>query len=389
MITNSGYSIDQTAKCSVFHKSSRNAALTTLVQNFPQEALTVFSDRARKDFRDGSKALIVTNIDKTALRDVLDWIMQCVAEEKAVFFQTVSSSHSLLACFLRDIHQTLADVSMPQYEEGTPKIFTKYALAIEAATYLGIPARDFSEGLLKRLVSIARKNLMCWDEFEHFLDRYDDINIAHGVPETLFDRPVEGDPVATKLRQVAAYSVFFGWWRGVLNEDDTPDDMCFLDILRKQHPDLDTKLHEIAEQNEKDVRERWEKKRLEREGGGAGFDNADGGVFTGGGEGWDTADTGAVSATGGWDTDNAGAAVAGNWDTADAGAAASGWESAAAASGDSDKENAAPSGASSSWDTPAAGASVTSWEEEGEKEGKEDWADEMNEVAAPSSGPAW
>jgi hypothetical protein len=259
-----------------------------------------------------------------------------------------------------------------QYDDNTPNLFTKYALAIEAATYLGIPARDFSEGLFKRLIGIARKKLMTWSEVEYFLNRYDAESPAPEVPDAVFEVPDEGDDVGTKLREIAAYSVFYGWWRGELDEVKTPDDMMFLHNYRKEQPEFDAKLHQIAEQNEKEIRDKWEKKRLEREGGGA----------SGGGEGWDTGDAGTGGGGGGsgWDNDNTTTAT-GGWDTGDAGDNT--------ASGDWDKENAAPSGASSNWDNPTSATSATSWEAGGETESKEDWADEMNEAAAPSSGPAW
>jgi hypothetical protein len=61
-----------------------------LVQKYPKEALSVFSDRARKAFQKGDKALQISNVDKKAFCEILDWIMTCISDKKAVFFQTVS-----------------------------------------------------------------------------------------------------------------------------------------------------------------------------------------------------------------------------------------------------------------------------------------------------------
>jgi hypothetical protein len=224
---------------------------------------------------------------------------------------------------------------------------------------------------------------MSWEEVEYFLNRYDVESPAPDVPDSVFEVPDEGDDVGTRLREIAAYSVFHGWWRGDLDEEKTPDDMRFLHNYRKEQPEFDAKLHQIAEQNEKEVRDKWEKKRLEREGGGANND----------GEARDTGDASGGGAGSEWDNEKTPAA-AGGWDTGDAGAntASGDWDSApgeASTGGDWDKENAAPSGASSNWDNPTSATSATSWEAGGETEGKEDWADEMNEAVGPSSGPAW
>ena len=52
----------------------------------------VFSDRARRDLQDGSRVFTVTGGNQQAIKDVLDWIVQCKEEGKAAMFQTVSTS---------------------------------------------------------------------------------------------------------------------------------------------------------------------------------------------------------------------------------------------------------------------------------------------------------
>ena len=52
----------------------------------------VFSDRARRDLRDeGSRVFTITGGDKQAIKDVMEWIVQCKDEGKAAMFRTVST----------------------------------------------------------------------------------------------------------------------------------------------------------------------------------------------------------------------------------------------------------------------------------------------------------
>jgi hypothetical protein len=219
----------------------------------------------------------------------------------------------------------------------------------------------------KKMIGIARKKLMPWEEVEHFYDMYEH----------------------NGLREVAAASVFFGWWRGELDEDETPDDMCFLSVLREQLPELDQDLHMWAEKNEADVRARWAKKDDEKRGGGD-FDNAGVGESGGIGAGWDEPDQGTTGVSGGWDDTPAAAPVGVcGWDSAPAASSgdAGEWKSAPAAAPVDDlsvgKENAAPSGGSSGWATPAPTASGSGGDESASGA---DWADEVNEA---QNAPAW
>ena len=197
---------------------------------------------------------------------------------------------------------------------------------------------------------------MSWEEVEYFYDKYED----------------------NGLREVAAACVFFAWWRGDLDEDKTPDDMCFLSVLREQLPQLDEDLHEWAEKNEKEVRAKWARKDEEKRngGGGGGFGDDSGSAEADGGgvgAGWNQDDnTATAGATGGWD----------------AGGGDNDWGTAAAPSTNNwEKENAAPSGGSSSWNTPAPTPSGggSNWDDTDAR--GNDWAEEVNEAAQPA--PAW
>ena len=234
---------------------------------------------------------------------------------------------------------------MLQYDDDLPDLFSRYARAIEVASYLGVPARDFSEGLTKRLVGIARKKSMSWEEVEEFYRKYED----------------------NGLREVAAAAVFYAWWRGDLDEDTTPDQMCFLSNLRKWLPLLDEDLHEWAKKNEENIRAKWAQKEEEKknaaDAGDSGFGGESGGGF---------GDEATTAATGDWN--NSAPAVSGDWDN-----------SVPAGGNEWDKENVAPSGGTSDWNTPAPTAGGTS-SDDNDASGN-DWADEVNQAAQPVS--AW
>ena len=207
-----------------------------------------------------------------------------------------------------------------QLDDSLPQLFKSYANIIVTATYLGIPARDLGEGLLKRMHGIARKKLMSWDEVEWF-----------------YHSPTL-DTCNVSLREVAAASVFWGWWTAKLDEEETPEDMMFLDVLRQEIPKLDRDLHDWCERNEQEVRKKWDEKKKAKEAEASG--NTGDFSSGGGGGGWGDA---APATTGGGDWDNAAApaTTGGNdWDSsAPATAAVGGWD------------NAAPNvGASGGWD---------------------------------------
>jgi hypothetical protein len=90
LITNVYDSIKQKDQVPIFYKASGKSSNEMLVQKFSKEALSVFSDRARKAFQKGEKSLTISNVDKKSFCEILAWIMMCISETKAVFFQTVS-----------------------------------------------------------------------------------------------------------------------------------------------------------------------------------------------------------------------------------------------------------------------------------------------------------
>jgi hypothetical protein len=183
-----------------------------------------------------------------------------------------------------------------------------------SATYLGIPARDLGDGLLKRMLGIARKVLMSWEEVEWFYTT-STLNACNDA-----------------LREVAAASVFWAWWSGRLDEQENPEDMMTLDVLRRDIPKLDQDLHDWCERNEQEVRKKWDDKKKAKEaernglaatdGGGGGWDNSNNnntadGTGAHGGGGWDTAPTTGVGAGSTWDTGNTSAPTnggGGGWD---------------------------------------------------------------------------
>ena len=215
------------------------------------------------------------------------------------------------------------------------------------------------------MTAIARKTRMSWDLVEDFYDKHADD---------------EG------LRRVASAGVFYAWWRGELDEVDTPDEMCFLSVLREENEDLDKDLHYWAEKNEEDVKARWAKKDEEKRAAAS----SDGGF---GDSGFGGADNNGGFGGGGFEGAGFGGGVQGDWDKggADAGGGGNEWDAAPAASGGNDweKENVAPSaGGSSGWDTPALTRSGTTLDdvESGESQ-SDNWADEVNDAQKPA--PAW
>jgi len=112
---------------------------------------------------------------------------------------------------------------------------------------MGIPAHDFANGLHNRMLAAARKVLMSWGEVEFFY--YNNNHVDSG------------------LRDVAAASIFWAWWTGKLDENETPQQMMFLDRLRKANPALDKDLHDLCAKNEADLRKKWAEANAKRDNG--------------------------------------------------------------------------------------------------------------------------
>lgn len=292
---------------SIFYKPVKSAPSQLVDGKFPRDAAMIFCDRIRHDLMDyNSKSFTITGGDLTAHKETLAWIKECIAEQSIVKFKDVSLP-------LQDSpsgETTMANHSM-QFDDNKPDLFKSYANIIVTATYLGIPARDLGDGLLKRMQTIARKVLMSWDEVEWF-----------------YNSPTL-DACSVALREVAAASVFWGWWTAKLDEHETPEEMMILDIMRQEIPKLDRDLHDWCERNEQEVRRKWEEKKKAKEaeaagntgdfssGGGGGWDNTASATSGEVGGGWE--DTAAPATSGGGDWDNSAPATAtvGGWDNAE------------------------------------------------------------------------
>jgi hypothetical protein len=170
-----------------------------------------------------------------------------------------------------------------------PGFMTLYAKIIVMSYRLGIPPRDLSDFILKRMAPIARKNFMSWDEVEWFYG-CDDFNKL----------PEEKQP---EVRKIAAVSIFQSWWdkEGVLGQDseEAGNELEYLSFLRKDFPDLDADLHAIFEAEKARVEGRWAEKKAARQKNGEGFGATDGAGDNTAGSGWGN-DGGNATAGPGW-----------------------------------------------------------------------------------------
>jgi hypothetical protein len=153
----------------------------------------------------------------------------------------------------------LTSISCQLPEE--PGFMTLYAKIIVTSYRLGIPPRELSDFILKRMAPIARKNFMSWDEVEWF----------YGCDD--FDKlPEEKQP---EVRKIAAVSIFQSWWdkEGVLGQDteEAGNELEYLSFLRKDLPDLDADLHAIFEAEKARVEGKWAEKKAARQNNGDGF----------------------------------------------------------------------------------------------------------------------
>ncbi|KIW65432.1 hypothetical protein PV04_07693 [Phialophora macrospora] len=263
--------IDATPTISIFYKPDKRAPVTLLDSKFPRDAAMIFCDRIRRDIMDNSsKSFTIVGGDLNGHKLVLAWINQCVEEQSIVKFKDL--------------------------DESTPGFFTTYANIILSGYYLGIPARDLSDHVLKRMTAIARKQLMTWDEVDWFYET--------AFPSTL---PQEKE---SALRGVAAASIFYGWWAAKLDSEETPEEMCILDVMRQKNKQLDDDLHAWCERNEKDVRRKWEEKSNAKKYGAQGSNGG------GDGGGWDQSAGTTEGNTGGWDNADADNGASGGWDVA-------------------------------------------------------------------------
>ncbi|OAP63361.1 hypothetical protein AYL99_02588 [Fonsecaea erecta] len=259
---------------SLFFKPTKASPLVRLDGKFSRDAAMIFCDRIRHDLMDNnSKSFTVVGGNLNGLKAVLAWIKQCVDEQSIVKFKDL--------------------------DEKVPELFTTYANIIISAYYLGIPPRDLSDHIVKRMAAIARHRLMSWEEVEWFY-----------TTPLLATLPDEKEKA---VREVASASVFWAWWNGRLDEKETPFEMMTLSVLRQENKKLDQDLHDWCERNEAEVRKKWEEKdRLKKSGGRANGhcgknghtvdSSSGGGSASGSGSGWDEPTTVTSAGTNGWDT---------------------------------------------------------------------------------------
>ncbi|KAJ9615071.1 hypothetical protein H2200_001145 [Cladophialophora chaetospira] len=305
--------INPTPTISIFYKADSRSPLTLVDGKFSRDAAMVFCNRIRDEFFEGDgpkpKSFTIVGGDLTAHKEVLAWIKQSVEEQSVIKFKEVSSPTP---------SPQQINLTITFQLDQDPGFFTAYANIVLTGYQLGIPARELSDPLLKRMGGIAKKKLMTWDEVEWFY-------------QTTFPLSLPDDKV-DPLREVAATSIFWAWWNATLDSEETPEEMCIVDELRQENPQLDDDLHAWCERNEAEVRRKWEEKDKAKkyggqastgDGAGAGWDQP---VDTSGGGGWDQPATDAATgewdnpaAANGWDAPHAkGAAVGGKtWDTAD------------------------------------------------------------------------
>ncbi|EXJ56902.1 hypothetical protein A1O7_07246 [Cladophialophora yegresii CBS 114405] len=265
--------INATPTISIFYKPDKRSPVTLLDGKFPRDAAMIFCDRIRHDIIDnGSKSFTIVGGDLNGHKLVLAWINQCIEEQSIVKFKDL--------------------------DESTPGFFITYAKVILSSHYIGIPARDLSDHLLKRMTAIARKQLITWDE-------------VHWFYETAFPSTMPQEKEAA-FRGVAAASIFWGWWSAKLDSDETPEEMRVLDVMRLENKQLDDDLHAWCERNEVDVRRKWGEKSKAKKYGAQTANDGDNGA----GAGWDQPAATAEGNNGGWDNAVAEDGASAGWDVA-------------------------------------------------------------------------
>lgn len=181
--------------------------------------------------------------------------------------------------------------------------------------------------MIKRMLNThARKTLMSWDEVEYFL---------YSPKLAICNQDI---------RDVAAASVFWGWWNAKLTDDETPDDMDYLCELREHDAKFDQDLKDWCARNEEDVRRKWAEKKAkknEEQGQHDGHDQYQQGNENASlGDGWNTISANPHTVGNGWSTDQANhhdQGSAGGWDQLGGGpgvSAGNAWAGKAANVGD-------------------------------------------------------
>ncbi|KPI42063.1 uncharacterized protein AB675_5631 [Cyphellophora attinorum] len=322
----------------IFHRNPATGALDLIVQKFPREALVLFSDLFRADIIRGEKLIeLPKHCDEKAIKEILEWIRRCIENKEIVEFDT--------------------------YDEDDPETLARYIKIIRAAESIEVPARDFQEKIIKRMRKMAK--------FQREKDR----RLSWDLIEDIY----RDETAPADLRQVAAATIFFSWWSGHLDSEDTPEEMEVLSELREDYPDFDKDLKAEFEDQKRFIDERKAKRDAEREGAdgtGAGWDNAGDDAAAGGGGDWDA---GAGAIGGGWDADAGGATTGGTDD----------WAKAAPVSGDGgwmSTDSTAYDSASGQENIALKKEDVGAVSGHAFESSTDSWADEVNTTSAT---PAW
>ncbi|KIV94757.1 hypothetical protein PV10_02489 [Exophiala mesophila] len=202
---------------SIFHKADRDSSVQ-FIQSIRRDTAMIFCNRVRTELLDNnSKSFTVIGCDLEALKQVLAWVEQCAIAGRCERFLDL--------------------------DPKTPKLLSKYAWVVHAASYLGIPDRDFGDHIIERMLNVhAKTTLMSWEEVDIFL------------------YSSKLDICKQQIREVAAASIFWAWWSAKLTDEDTPEDMDYLCDLRERDAKLDQALKDLCASNEQDIRKKWAEK---------------------------------------------------------------------------------------------------------------------------------
>lgn len=78
------------------YRNPSTQALDILYQNFPREALVLFSDTFREAFISGEKMIVLPRgSDIGAIKKIFAWIKQCISEASLVDFEEASTTGML------------------------------------------------------------------------------------------------------------------------------------------------------------------------------------------------------------------------------------------------------------------------------------------------------
>jgi hypothetical protein len=98
---NERLSIKPDPAISVFYKATKNSPTQVVEPRFSRDAAMIFCDRIRHDLMDNnSKSFTITGGDLIGLKEVLDWVKECVDAQSITKYKEVylSASHPQIPC---------------------------------------------------------------------------------------------------------------------------------------------------------------------------------------------------------------------------------------------------------------------------------------------------